>query len=88
MIPIDFKMIIFKEYGTYVSYSPELDLSSCGDTVAQARDNLKIAVRLFLEEAENMGTLEDILFEAGYRKREINKWKAPEMIAIEAIAMV
>lgn len=80
-------MIIFKEGKTYVSYSPELDVSSCGDTVDQARENLKIAVRLFLEEAEKMGTLEDILIEAGYQKHGINKWKAPEMVAIEAVAM-
>jgi hypothetical protein len=30
--------------------------------------NLKEAVRLFLEEAEKMGTLEQILEEAGYSK--------------------
>lgn len=88
MIPIDFKIIVFKEGETYVSYSPELDVSSCGDNVDQARENLKIAVRLFLEEADKMGTLEDILAEAGYQKYETNKWKAPEMVAIEAVAMV
>jgi len=71
-------MIIFKENGIYVSYSPELDISSCGDTIEQARQNLKIAVRLFLEEAEKMGTLEDILIGAGYQEDETNKWKAPD----------
>jgi predicted RNase H-like HicB family nuclease len=48
--------------------SPKLDLSSCGDTVDAARKNLKTAAQLFLEEAANMGTLEEIL-----KKRAMNR---------------
>jgi predicted RNase H-like HicB family nuclease len=51
---------------TIVAYCPELDISSCGDTIAQARANLQTALRLFLEEAAKMGTLRQILLEAGY----------------------
>jgi hypothetical protein len=43
----------------------ELDVSSCGGSKLKALKNLKEAVRLFLEEAEKMGTLEQILEEAG-----------------------
>ena len=32
------------------------------------KNNLKTAVRLFLEEAEKMGTLEEILSVSGYEK--------------------
>ena len=60
MLPIEFDGIIFKEGRTYVSYCPELDVSSCGNTIDEARKNLKIAVGLFLEEAEKMGTLDAI----------------------------
>ncbi len=70
MIPIEFEMVVFREGKTYVAYSPELDVSSCGDTIDGARKNLKTAVRLFIEEADTMGTLEDILSEAGYSKGE------------------
>jgi predicted RNase H-like HicB family nuclease len=59
MIPIDFDMIVFKEDETYVAYCPELDVSSCGNTFEHAKEMLKTAVRLFLEEAEKMRTLED-----------------------------
>jgi len=65
MVPIGFEMVVFREEKTFVAYSPELDLSSCGASVEQARANLKTAVRLFLEEAEKLGTLRDILAEAG-----------------------
>jgi predicted RNase H-like HicB family nuclease len=51
-----------------VAHTRELDVSSCGGTRHKALQNLKEAVRLFLEEAEKMGTLEQILEEAGYLK--------------------
>ena len=54
------------EFTAFVAYSPQLDVSSCGETRQQARRNLLEAVRLFLEEAGKMGTLEQILEEAGF----------------------
>jgi len=44
-----------------------LDLSSCGSGEEKARANLKTAVRLFLEEAGRMRTLDRILQETGDR---------------------
>ena len=64
MIPIEFGMIVFKENETYVAYCPQLDISSCGNTVEHAKEMLKTAVKLFIEEAEKIGTLKDILEEA------------------------
>jgi predicted RNase H-like HicB family nuclease len=62
-----FSIRILKEGGTYVAHAPELDVSSCGGTKERALKNLKEAVRLFLEEAEKLGTLEGILEEARMR---------------------
>lgn len=87
MIPIEFDMVVFKEGEVYVSYAPELDVSSCGDTVPESRENLKTAVRLFIEEAEKMGTLKDILAEAGYQKGSGDKWRGPRMVATESVEM-
>jgi predicted RNase H-like HicB family nuclease len=83
MLPIEFDGIIFKEGNTYVSYCPKLDVSSCGNTIEEARKNLKVAVSLFLEEAEKMGTLEEILQESGYELNEFNSWEAPRIVATE-----
>jgi len=41
--------IIEKEGSGYVALCPELDISSQGDTVSDARDNLKEALELFFE---------------------------------------
>lgn len=68
MIPIDYDIIVFKEDETYVAYCPELDLLSCGNIIEHAKEMLKTAVRLFIEEAEKMEALEDILEEAKYKK--------------------
>jgi len=64
---IQFTTTILKEGRTFVAHSPELDVSSCGGTKEKALRNLKDAVRLFLEEAERLGTLDQIL--EGYLKR-------------------
>lgn len=43
--------IIEKEDNGYVSLCPELDIASQGNTIEQARDNLKEALELFFETA-------------------------------------
>ena len=43
--------IIEREGDGYVSLCPELDIASQGDTVSEARDNLKEALELFFETA-------------------------------------
>lgn len=43
--------IIEKENDGYVSLCPELDIASQGDTIEQAKDNLKVALELFFETA-------------------------------------
>ena len=64
---ISFSVHVWKEDGTYVAYAPELDVSSCGKTLAQAKARLREAVELFAEEAARMGTLDEILAEAGFQ---------------------
>jgi len=83
MAQIDFDIIVFKENNTYVAYCPELDISSCGNNVEHAKEMLKTAVRLFLEEAEKIGTLNDILEEANYVKDRSGKWTPPKLVATE-----
>ncbi len=67
---IQFSIQIFKEGKLYVAYAPQLDVSSCGGTEAKARKNLMEAVRLFLEEADRLETLDQILDEAGFVRRK------------------
>jgi len=85
MLRIEFDAIVFQEGKIYVAYSPKLDVSSCGNTVDEAKGNLKTAVRLFLEESAKMGSLEDILEEAGYESKGADYWTAPRVVATELV---
>jgi predicted RNase H-like HicB family nuclease len=46
--------IIEREGNGYVSLCPELDIASQGDTVQEARENLREALELFFETASSM----------------------------------
>ncbi len=47
----NFTAIIEREQNGFVVLCPEFDIASQGDTVSEARTNLKRAVELFLEAA-------------------------------------
>ena len=79
---VGFTVRLFREGETYVAHVPELDISSCGDTEAETRRNIKDAVAGFLNTAEEQGTLEQILEEAGYRL-EGGRWREPEVVSTE-----
>jgi predicted RNase H-like HicB family nuclease len=83
---IQFTTRVFKESKTFVAYAQELDISSCGRTKERAFANLKEAVRLFLEEAEKMGTLETILEEAGYKKTKATM-QVPKAISVQLVSL-
>jgi len=87
MYAIEFDSIVFKEGAAFVAYCPELDVSSCGADLEQARRNLKTAVHLFIEEAENMGTLSDILEESGFVFSESGSWQPPRIVATELMKL-
>jgi len=86
MEDFSFDVHIFKEGDTYIAYVPSLDVSSCGATDDEARRNIRDAVRGFLASSADMGTLDEILQEAGY-EREGEKWRAPEFVSVDRLTM-
>lgn len=86
MIPIDYDIIVFRKDETYVAYCPELDISSCGNTTEHAKEMRKF-VKLFLEEAEKMGTLEDVLEKSRFKKDMSGRWFPPKLVATELISV-
>jgi predicted RNase H-like HicB family nuclease len=86
MQDISFTVHTFKEGKMYVAYVPELDLSSCGNTEEEARKNIRDAVRGFVETSAEMGTLAEILEEAGY-DRAGDTWRAPEFVSLDRLTL-
>ncbi|MCK4378898.1 MAG: hypothetical protein KAW01_06115 [Deltaproteobacteria bacterium] len=56
---------IWKEGNMYVSYCPELDISSCGEDIYLAKKNLLEAIQINIEETKKMGTFDQFLDECG-----------------------
>lgn len=83
---LNFRIEIFREDNQYVAVAPELNVSSFGETEKEARSSLKEAVELFLEECKRMGSLEDVLAEAGF-KPEQKLWKSNDPVVSERMAL-
>lgn len=75
-IPVTF----FKEGKHVIAYTPALDLSTFGTTLAQAQKRFAEVVEIFFEETIKMGTLEDVLLECGWEKRR-NEFLPPTIIS-------
>lgn len=83
---ITLEVKVFKEGDVYVALCPELNVSSFGDDIERAKESLREALEAFLEECEVMGTLEDVLEEAGFVK-EKDLWTPEEPVLKEKIAL-
>ena len=83
---IEFTVHVFKNGRMYIAYSPELDLSSCATTQKKAQENLKEAVRLFIEEAEKNGSLQHVLEESGFVRRR-RKLEGPRLVTTRLMTM-
>ncbi|MHA1244892.1 MAG: type II toxin-antitoxin system HicB family antitoxin [Candidatus Heimdallarchaeota archaeon] len=54
-----FTALIWEEDRVYVSKCPEIEVASAGDTPQEALENLKEAIELWLENAKELGFLDD-----------------------------
>lgn len=83
---ITFTVHVFREGRVFVAHNPELNVSSCGDTVEEAKKNLKDAVRGFLKSAHKMGTLKNILEDAGYSFHR-NAWQDQNLMVMDRFSV-
>ena len=77
---------IFREGDVYVGLCPELNVSSFGEDIEDAKRSLQEAVLAFVETCEEMGTLEEVLLEAGFYKEE-DTWVSREPVIEETLAL-
>ncbi len=83
---IVYRAEFFREGNAYVGLAPELGVSSFGETLEGAKAALREAVEAFLEECERMGTLEEVLEEAGFSYRE-GHWLPRQPVAAELMTV-
>ena len=83
---ISVRLEILKEGDAYVALSPDLNLSSFGETVEDARSSFREALEAFVEECREMGTLEEVLEESGFEKIG-DSWESRKPVAEEQLAV-
>jgi len=86
LISANLPVIFLKEKGQFVAYTPALDLSTSGKTLAQAKRRFAEAATIFFEECHKMGTLDEILRDLGWEKRE-NAWTPPMAVVGDSQTM-
>ena len=80
---------LLQEGDQYVAVCPELNVSSFGDTKVEALKSFQEAVSLFLEECQRLGTLKQVLEEAGFSHTStpIHQWLPPKPIGVEQLSL-
>ena len=73
---IEYNIQIWHEDNQFVAHAMPLDVMSSGATPDEARHALYEAVDLFFETTTEIGTLSEILQEAGYENKDGN-WVGP-----------
>jgi predicted RNase H-like HicB family nuclease len=81
-VKIVYSVQIWREDKQYIAHAMPLDVASSGETAEAARQAVDEAVRLFLATAMERGTLEEVLEEAGYRRKN-GSWEGPEWLGVE-----
>ncbi|MBS3138542.1 type II toxin-antitoxin system HicB family antitoxin [Candidatus Woesearchaeota archaeon] len=66
-------VIVKKEQGGYSSWCPELDVASQGDSVEEAKINLKEAVECHVETMVEQGDIDLLLDMLGITKEQLKK---------------
>ena len=66
-------VIVKKEQGGYSSWCPELDVASQGDSVEEAKINLKEAVECHVETIVEQGDIDLLLDMLGITKEQLKK---------------
>ncbi len=84
---IDYNVQIWQEGEQYIAHAMPLDVMSSGQSPSEARVALDEAVGLFLETANEIGTLQEVLQDAGYVIAR-DRLTSPQWVAIERHSMV
>lgn len=77
---------IFREGDLYVGVCPDLDVSSFGETLEEAKQSLREALQAFIEECGAIGTLVEVLEEAGFVRQD-GSWLPRQPVSAELVSI-
>ncbi len=76
---VEYTVQIWNEGNQFIAHAMPLDVMSSGRSPEDARRAVDEAVHLFLITAQDMGTLEEVLQEAGYKLHD-GRWISPAFV--------
>lgn len=79
---ISIPVTIFKEGKNFVAHSPVLDLSTSADSFERVQKRFGEVVEIFFEELIEMGTLDEVLTNLGWRRLD-KHWNPPIAVSSE-----
>ncbi|MBI1746892.1 MAG: hypothetical protein HYR55_09940 [Acidobacteria bacterium] len=88
--PCSIPVIFIKEQDMVVAYSPVLDLSTCGESFEEARQNFAEALDIFFRECIKKGTLDRVLKSFGWQKNlsaRAAQWTPPNVIGQDRLSV-
>ena len=83
-IDINLTLSILKQGKRFIAYSPALDLSTSGKSKQEVKKRFSEAARIFLEELDRAGTINDVLKELGWQQVR-KQWTPPQIVSQEAL---
>ena len=86
MHQLNIKVEVFREDDLYVALCPQLNVSSFGETIEEAKKSLVEAVEIFIEECSEMGTLDEVLEESGFVRTD-QDWLPRQAVSEEHVAL-
>lgn len=81
---VTFRAEFFREDDVYVGLAPELNVSSYGNTLDEAKRSLQEAVDAFLDECAAMGSFAEVMEEAGF-ERHGDRWLPRQPVSAELL---
>ena len=83
MVNVDYRTEFFAEGDKIVALAPELNVSSFGRNLDEAKIRIEEAVELFLEGCMEIGSLVDVLEESGFVLGDDGVWRRPTPLTIQ-----
>lgn len=76
-INVMLEVLVFQEENIFIAYSPALDLSACGNTEKEAKNEFEVVLKEYIEYCLNKKTFFDDLRAHGWTVKSKKRIKSP-----------
>ena len=85
ILELNLTVLIIQEGNFFIAYCPTLNLSSYGDSVAEARQGFQEVMQAYIEDTQEMNSLRKDLVRHGWQLHSMTEATPPDMADIPEI---